>query len=87
MEVSVVAADELGGLVEETKVVDDSGIQNETLSECVRESLYSLKLPPPRDGVARVVLRYPLLFKESADAPPPPEPTTGPTSTFEGTKK
>lgn len=63
----VIAGDEsVGGIVEESRLLEDSTLQNPSLDECVRETLYTLELPAPKGG-GRVVVRYP--FHLAAKAP------------------
>jgi len=54
---------DVGGLVEESDVVAEEGLAyNETLEDCVRETVYTLEFPPPEGGGV-VKVRYPLRFR------------------------
>jgi hypothetical protein len=57
---------EVGGVVEESEVADDSALRHPILDECVRETMYTIELPPPEHG-GRVDVRYPFVFAPDED--------------------
>lgn len=62
---SIVGDPELGGLVEQSEIVDtEGGAADEGLSTCVRETMYALRLKAPEGG-GRVVVTYPFIFRKS----------------------
>lgn len=67
---SIIGDEQLGGVVEESRLDDSSEGMTPELTECVRETMYSLKLPAP-EGEGRVEVTYPFLMSE---APPETEP-------------
>ena len=52
---------DVGGIVEESRILDESTLVHPTLHECVRETVYTLELDPPENG-GRVTVRYPFNF-------------------------
>jgi hypothetical protein len=52
---------EVGGVVEQSAVAEDSALRHPVLDECVRETMYTIELPPPEEG-GRVDVRYPFVF-------------------------
>ena len=58
---------DVGGLVDESDVVAEEGLAfNETLEDCVRETVYTLEFPPPEGGGV-VKVRYPLRFRPAEE--------------------
>lgn len=57
---------EVGGVVEQSAVAEDSALRHPIMDECVRETMYTIELPPPEEG-GRVDVRYPFVF--SPDEP------------------
>jgi hypothetical protein len=55
-----------GGMIESSKILDESTIDDAGLRECVRETMYALELPAPPEG-GSVVVHYPFLFSSGAD--------------------
>ncbi len=71
-EMSVIGDESLGGLVEDVKFTDDSELKsNSEFAECMRETLFSLKLSAPK-GRGRLLIKYPMAF--SAPNAPRPAP-------------
>lgn len=72
----IIADEQYGGLVESSEVRDDSELaRNPVLNECLRETIYALKIKAPEGG-GRVTVNYPFLLKtapseaEKRDTPP-----------------
>ncbi len=62
---SIVGDPELGGLIEQSEIVDtEGGAADEGLSTCVRETMYALRLQAPEGG-GRMVVTYPFIFRRS----------------------
>ena len=58
----IVGDEEYGGLIEESKILEGSTLANSAgLAECVRETMYAIKLKAPKGG-GRVVVNYPFIF-------------------------
>ena len=68
-EFTIIGDEEVGGVVEEVAVADESTFGDEFLRECLRESLLAVTFPPPSDG-GRVEVRYPLNFSPDEDEGP-----------------
>jgi hypothetical protein len=51
----------VGGVVEGTRIADTSTLTHPSLDECVRETMYTLRLPAP-GGSGSVHVRYPFRF-------------------------
>lgn len=58
---------EVGGVVEEVSIHEESELRHPLLDECVQETIYTTELPAPEEG-GRVEVTYPLQF-----APEDPE--------------
>jgi hypothetical protein len=55
---------DVGGMVQEAEVETDEGLAaSETLSECVRETVYTLEFEPPEGG-GEVIVTYPFRFSQ-----------------------
>lgn len=61
---------EVGGVVEESEVLEESSLRDPALEECFRETLYTLELPAPDEG-GTITVHYP--FELSSDPDPDPE--------------
>ena len=61
MEFTIVADDELGGMVEDAGIADGSALGDEKMDTCIRESLTTLAFPPPAHGGV-VSIHAPLTF-------------------------
>ncbi|MFV8749629.1 AgmX/PglI C-terminal domain-containing protein [Nannocystaceae bacterium ST9] len=62
---------EVGGVVDEVEVGDESTLASEFVRECVRESMMAVNFDAPPEG-GRVDVTYPLAF--APDGPPDPTP-------------
>jgi hypothetical protein len=72
-EMSIIGDETVGGLVENVVVAEDDQFKgNPSFSECMRETLFSMKLPAPR-GRGRLTIRYPMMFSEGPNATPEPQ--------------
>jgi len=60
---SIIGDPHWGGLIEKSEVVGGNLDKDEFLSECVRETMYALKLKPPKGG-GRVIVNYPFRFSQ-----------------------
>ena len=61
MKFTIVAVEEIGGVVEEAEIDEASTLDNEFMRECIRESLMAVTFEPPTDG-GRVEVTYPINF-------------------------
>ncbi|HVH97928.1 MAG TPA: AgmX/PglI C-terminal domain-containing protein [Enhygromyxa sp.] len=61
MKFTIVAVEEIGGVVEEAEIDEASTLDNEFMHECIRESLMAVTFEPPTDG-GRVEVTYPINF-------------------------
>ncbi|MCA9716542.1 MAG: AgmX/PglI C-terminal domain-containing protein [Myxococcales bacterium] len=66
MDFSIVGDEDIGGVVDEVALGEDSEIKHPELLECLRESMYSVTFEPP-EGYGTVRVTYPIVF---AQAPP-----------------
>jgi hypothetical protein len=67
-------ADELGGIVTSSEIVNQEAEQQfPELAQCVRETMYALRMKAP-DGGGVVIVNYPFIFRsdDSASQPSPP---------------
>ncbi|HLT38258.1 MAG TPA: AgmX/PglI C-terminal domain-containing protein [Enhygromyxa sp.] len=62
LEFTIIGVEEVGGVVEEAEIAEESTLDNEFLRECLRESLMAVTFDPPPDG-GRVTVTYPLTFE------------------------
>ena len=63
VEFSIAGEPEIGGVVAESRIVGtDAGTLHAGLEECVRETMYGLKLEAPAGG-GIVKVRYPFVFR------------------------
>ncbi len=66
MSFTIAADADLGGIVEDAEVAETSGIKDEKMTTCMRESLSTLAFPPPaHDGV--VTVKYPIVFSPDGE--------------------
>ncbi|MFO7566762.1 MAG: AgmX/PglI C-terminal domain-containing protein [Enhygromyxa sp.] len=61
MKITIVGVEEVGGVVEEVELDEESTLDNEFLRECLRESMMTVVFDPPPNG-GRVEVHYPLYF-------------------------
>lgn len=61
---------EVGAIVEESRILDESTLRHPVLDECVRETMYTAEFEDPPTG-GRVTVRYPFRMSRSSDEPPP----------------
>lgn len=64
---TLIADAELGGLVEEAKIIGGTISHKGGLAECVRETTYAVRLAAPEAG-GRVTVRYPIKFRHNGVA-------------------
>lgn len=67
VEFTIEGAPDVGGVVEETTIADASTLRHPSLEECVRETMYTLRLPAP-EGSGSVHVRYPFRFARTDDS-------------------
>lgn len=53
---------DVGGVVEESEILEESEIHHPVLDECFQQTLYTLELPAPEDG-GRVTVNYPFTLR------------------------
>ena len=56
---------DVGGVVEEVAIDEESELHHPILDECVRETIYTIELPAPEEG-GRVNVTYPVNFTQEA---------------------
>lgn len=67
---TIAGDEEYGGLVTDSQVLEESTLAgNVDLTECVRETMYALRLKAPQGG-GQVVVNYPFLFKSTSTEKP-----------------
>lgn len=59
---TIVGAEDIGGIVEDATISEDSTLDSAFVRECMRESLMAVSFDPPADG-GRVEVSYPFLFE------------------------
>jgi hypothetical protein len=59
-------APDVGGVVSESAIDDDSTLGDATVRECIQQTMYSLEISAPQDG-GQVHVKYPFTFRP---APP-----------------
>jgi len=70
VEFDIAGEPDVGGIVEDSRIDESTDLaRSAALSECVRETIYSLELRAPEGG-GRVQVRYPFVFRPDADAGP-----------------
>ncbi len=57
---------EVGGVIADVTIAPESGLDNATMNECVRETVYTLQLPAPQAG-GTLSVRYPVRFAASEE--------------------
>lgn len=57
---------DVGGVIEESSVMDESDLRHPLLEECFTETLFTVELPAPEEG-GRVTVHYPFVFREAED--------------------
>ena len=57
---------EVGGIVEESTILEESTLRDPVLEECLGETLYTLELPAPEGG-GRITVHYPFELHPDAD--------------------
>ena len=57
---------EVGGVVEESTVLDESSLRDPVLEECFSETLFTLELPPPDEG-GTITVHYPFELSDEPD--------------------
>jgi hypothetical protein len=62
MNFTIVGAEDVGGVVEDASIDDESTLDSPFVSECLRESLIAVDFEPPPNG-GRVEVSYPLTFE------------------------
>jgi hypothetical protein len=62
MNFTIIGVEEVGGVVEEADIDEESTLDSEFVRECLRESLMTVTFEPPPDG-GRVTVTYPLTFE------------------------
>ena len=62
VEFTIVGAEEVGGVVEDALIQDDSTLENAFVRECIRESVMAVSFEPPEAG-GQVKVVYPLNFE------------------------
>lgn len=63
---------DVGGVVEESEILDTSDVRHPLLEECFVETLYTVELPAPERG-GRVTVHYPFVLS-SREGPDPASP-------------
>ena len=66
VEFTIEGEPEVGGVVEDTTIAETSTLRHPSLDECVRETMYTLRLPAP-EGSGTVHVRYPFRFAPTDD--------------------
>ncbi|PRQ06105.1 AgmX/PglI C-terminal domain-containing protein [Enhygromyxa salina] len=59
---TIVGAEDIGGIVEDAAISDESTLDSPFVRECMRESLMAVSFDPPADG-GRVEVTYPFVFE------------------------
>lgn len=57
---------DVGGVIEESSVMDDSDLRHPLLEECFTETLFTVELPAPEEG-GRVTVHYPFVFRAAEE--------------------
>ena len=66
MRFEIMAEPEVGGVVDESEVLEVSDVRHPTLDECFAETLYTLELPAPEGG-GRITVRHPFVLAPDGD--------------------
>ena len=67
---TIVGDRDVGGVLEDADVADDSTLKDDDMETCVKESLMTLTFDKPPSGGGYVTVRYPVAFSPG-DEPPP----------------
>ena len=67
---TIVGDHDVGGVIEDADVEDDSTLKDDDMETCVKESLMTLTFDKPPSGGGYVTVRYPVAFTPG-DKPPP----------------
>ena len=59
---TIVGAEDIGGIVEDATIAEESTLESAFVRECMRESLMAVSFDPPTDG-GRVEVTYPFVFE------------------------
>ncbi|KIG12228.1 hypothetical protein DB30_01774 [Enhygromyxa salina] len=59
---TIIGAEDIGGIVEDAAISEDSTLDSAFVRECMRESLMAVSFEPPPDG-GRVEVTYPFEFE------------------------
>jgi len=62
VEFTIVGAEEVGGIVEDALIQDDSTLDNAFVRECIRESVMAVSFEPPEAG-GEIKVVYPINFE------------------------
>ena len=62
VEFTIVGAEEVGGVVEDAAIQDESSLENAFVRECIRESVMAVEFEPPEAG-GQVKVVYPINFE------------------------
>jgi hypothetical protein len=62
MNFTIVGEEEIGGVVEEVNIDEESTLNDEFVRECLRESMMTVTFEPPPDG-GRIEVTYPITFE------------------------
>lgn len=57
----------VGGVIEESAVMDESELRHPLLEECLTETIYTVELPAPEEG-GRVTVHYPFVLSSRDEA-------------------
>lgn len=57
---------DVGGVIEESSVMDESDLRHPLLEECFTETLFTVELPAPEEG-GRVTVHYPFVFRAAEE--------------------
>ncbi len=67
MKFAIAGDEDIGGVVDEVELGEDSDIKHPELLECLRESMYTVTFDPP-EGYGRVDVTYPIVFAQEPPA-------------------
>ncbi|MCA9616392.1 MAG: AgmX/PglI C-terminal domain-containing protein [Sandaracinus sp.] len=59
---------DVGGVIEESEVMDQSDVRHPLLEECFTQTLFTVELPAPEEG-GRVTVHYPFVLRAGDDEP------------------
>lgn len=62
MNFTIVGSEDIGGIVEESTIGEESTLVSPFVQDCLRESMYTVTFDPPPDG-GRIEVSYPLIFE------------------------